>query len=195
MTAESVSSDSHQSTLRHITLIRAKRENLRAAQIEAERQLCHRIGTDFAAGRLSEADLCELYDEYRLIAEPGFSDRWGEHLPFSGKQMSGVKGRLRWREALSSGPWSGEYPFLGHGQEPTPPTGCSVVYVLFDAKNIPCYVGSTKYFSSRLTQHHRAGKRFGRWMAQHCANREAAYLLEERLLREHKPYLNVRASR
>lgn len=194
MTAESAFSASHRSTLQHIELLRDKREKLREAQIQAEWQLCHRIGCDYKAGRLTDQDLCDLYDEYRLIAERGFSDRWGAYLPYNGKQMPGVKARLR-REALSVGPWSGEYPFLGDVWEATPPTGFSVVYVLFDAENVPCYVGGTKYFSSRLTQHERDGKRFVRWSATRCGNREAAYLLEERLLREHKPYLNKKAYR
>lgn len=190
--SDRVAASLYADTLGHISLISRKRDKLREAQIQAEHQLCHRIACDYNAGRLTDQDLCDLYDEYRAVAEPGFGLRWGKHMPYGAHQMHGLKARLK-RLAQKPGPWSGEFPF-GDVSE-TPPNKVSVVYVLFQRDNTPCYVGSTEYFRSRLRQHDKAGKRFTYWTAHPCVDREAAYVLEERLLREYKPFLNRKAGR
>ncbi len=92
-----------------------------------------------------------------------------------------------------AGSWFGECP-LNDG-EPLPPKWTCVVYVLFDHENVPCYVGSTNQFRQRVKRHAYDGKRFVRWVAYPCADREAAFDLEVKLLAEHKPYLNVKAGR
>lgn len=67
--------------------------------------------------------------------------------------------------------------------------------MLFDEANVPCYVGSTKRLSDRLRQHKKDGKPFVRWQAHPCRDRDHAYELEVRLLEQHLPYLNKKASR
>lgn len=189
--------DSYASTLDHIKLISAKRAEMAAklqqAQLEAEGQLVHRIANDYATGHLTDRELCEAYDAYRAVAIQGFSSIWNASMPFSVVQMQHMKTRLRREDRCAAGSWSGCFPFVD--EEATPPYQFSVVYVLFDAENIPCYVGSTENFRSRVRAHARDGKRFVRWSAHPCADREAAYQLEDRLLREHKPYLNRRVGR
>lgn len=201
LTAEAIEDtgvwDSYASTLDHIRLISAKRAEMEAkllgAQLEAEGQLVHRIASDYAAGRLTERDLCEIYDAYRAVANTGFSRLWNASLPFSAPQMQHMKARHKREDQCAVGSWSGCFPF-GDG-EPTPPYQFSVVYVLFDARNTPCYVGSTENFRSRIRAHAREGKQFVRWSAHPCTDRESAYQLEDRLLHEHKPYLNRRTGR
>jgi hypothetical protein len=58
---------------------------------------------------------------------------------------------------------------------------------------VPCYVGSTEQFSVRLGQH--TEKPWESWLAYPCDSREAAYVLEVKLLTEHKPYLNRKVGR
>lgn len=79
--------------------------------------------------------------------------------------------------------------------EPAPPVGVSVVYVLFDVWNEPAYVGSTQDFRVRLAVHRKEKPGLLTWTAFPCADREAAYVLENRLLKEYKPHLNKKASR
>lgn len=177
-------------TLQHIALLNRKRDHLYAAQIAAEEQVLHSIASDYAAGTLDFAGLAEAYRAYRQVAAPGFKNRWNAAIPVSAEKL------LAWSQWNApngpAGSWEGTYPLDGG---PIPPRHTDVVYVLFDAANQPCYVGSTCLFSERMTQHRRAGKEFIRWVAYPCDGREAAYLLEERLLSEHQPYLNKRKGR
>lgn len=192
----------YEATLFHIELIRNKVNKLLAAQIDAERQLLHRAGRDYVAGRLSNAGLVALYHRYRdtvfpededgqrrfTVKRPSVSGLWNEAFPITSDKVAYLG------MYVPNGPhgsWEGEYPL---GYAPRPPDGQSVVYVLFDEANVPCYVGSTQRFKGRLQAHER-DKKFRRWVAYPCTDREAAYQLEERLLREHKPYLNKKASR
>lgn len=87
-------------------------------------------------------------------------------------------------------PWSGTFP-LQKGEE-WPPKGAFVVYVLFDSEGVVCYVGSTKQFNQRMKAHVRDGKRFVRWQAWSCTDRQAAYAMESRFLQQHRPYYNKR---
>ncbi|MEV6297823.1 GIY-YIG nuclease family protein [Actinoplanes sp. NPDC051861] len=79
------------------------------------------------------------------------------------------------------------------GNRPGP--GISVVYVLYSADYSPAYCGSTKDFEKRLLAHFKNGKEFVAWRAVPCEDRERAYELEDRLLKEHCPPLNKKASR
>lgn len=184
-------------TLFHLELIRRKLDKLCAAQLDAERQVLHRIGRDYAAGLLSEDDLHELHQRYRAsvvhLKRPGFTKLWDEAIALQSSTMSNFWLIQRHRPN-EEGAWSGESP-LGQ-RAPRPPDGQAVVYVLFDHENVPCYVGSTEKFKQRIDTHTRdASKPFVRWAAYPCPDREAAYVLEDRLLRAHKPYLNRRAAR
>lgn len=181
---------SRDATLQHIALLKRKQERLHEAQISAEEQVLHVIAAEYAAGDLDIAGLAEAFHAYRSVAAPGFKNRWNAAIPITAAK---VLARAKW--SLPNGPagsWEGVYPI---GDGPAPGCNTCVVYVLFDATNRPCCVGSTDAFRDRLAHHRRDGKQFARWAAYPCINREAAYQLEERLLAEHQPYLNKKRSR
>lgn len=175
-------------TLQHISLLRRKRDQIQAALTAAEEQHLHRIGVAYAAGNLDMEDLWTAFAAYRDIADKGFTRRWDRAISVSA-------GKIKWhpwrRSSAPGGAWSGCYPF---GESRTPGEGISVVYVLFDEANVPCYVGSTEHFRTRLAAHWYDGKRFGYWHAYPCADRQSAYDLETQLLKQHKPYLNKKAA-
>ncbi|WP_068924976.1 GIY-YIG nuclease family protein [Planobispora rosea] len=183
--------DTYEATLQHIELIARKRDKLLAAQLDAENQVLYRAASDYAAGRLSPDGLAEIYQRYRAVIatdeRPSMTQVWNENVPVSIAQL---KARISPQPNID-GTWRGVYPFADDWR---PPLGQSVVYVLYDADNIPCYVGSTQEFSTRLNNHAR-DKAFTAWTAYPCTDREAAYQLEDRLLKERKPYLNRKASR
>lgn len=166
-------------TLEHIQLIADKlhavQARLGAAKSESEQQLLHRVASDYAAGRLSDRDLCVVYDTFRAASGPGHTTVWNALVPVHAAGVKHLKTRFARVDRCAARSWSGEYPFDYHA---TPPNDFCVVYILFDEGNIPCYVGSTKNFTKRLNTHDRDGKAFVRWMAHPCADREAAYLLE-----------------
>lgn len=193
--SEASKSAPYKDTLLHIELIARKRKKLLDAQIDAERQVLHRIGRDYVAGNLTVVDLVELYRRYRDVVayddRPGYSSLWDEAIPEHHSRMSNLVRSADLTIPNAGTGWAGEWPL---GSNPRPPDGQSVVYVLFDEANVPCYVGSTAHFKTRL-QKHRPKKKFNRWMAYPCDDREGAYLLEEKLLAEHKPYLNQKVWR
>lgn len=176
-------------TLQHIGLLGRKQEHLLETQIAAERQFLHSVAAAYAAGELDMGGLAEAFQEYRVVAATGFRKRWDAALPVSAATL------MAQPTGAPNGPagsWEGTYPINGG---PAPRPGVSVFYVLFDAANQPCYVGSTNAFRVRLGNHRRDGKTFVRWTAFPCPDREAAYQLEERLLAEYQPYLNRKRSR
>lgn len=186
----------YEDTLQHIALLASRRDRINAAQLEAERQVIHRAACDFEAGRLDAEDLYAFYMRYKQHALPGFSRLWNERMPIGAQRIGGLLYQQRVRgerhRLPPDGAWRGEWP-LSDGVT-FAPARQSVVYVLFDAFNEPCYVGSTQDLRKRLQAHARDGKEFTRWMAHPCANRKAAYELETKLLGEYKPYLNKRAA-
>lgn len=189
--------EDYAATMQHIEIIAKKRETLREAQLNAELQMLHRVGRDFVAGELSFGGLWDVYRRYTSFRKairplPSLTSLWDAAIPIS---MASIRNRPRnYKEKPKpgvNGIWFGPWPLRN---TPTPARDQSVVYVLFDEANVPCYVGSTKRFRIRLSEHH-SEKRFANWAAYECDDRESAYLLEDRLLREHKPYLNKKASR
>lgn len=177
-------------TLQHIRLIQDKENRLAAARAEAMEQAIHRIATEYRAGSLTYEHLCTAMVAIRAIRHQGAMKRWDQVVGVPWKRLA------HYAKRLPNGPegsWVGEYPIPLDA--PIPIYGVSVVYVLFDEANEPCYVGSTNKFSPRLTAHEKDGKRFVRWQAHPCEDRDHAYRLEDRLLRQHKPYLNRKASR
>jgi hypothetical protein len=178
------------STLQHIELLREKAEKLQSARHEAEEQFLARIGSAYRCGDINAHQLMAVFERYKAMGLTGRLTRWDAHISITWKQMCHL------RQQLSNGPegsWVGEYPILIGQTAPT--SGVAVVYVLFDAANEPCYVGSTSNFRVRLSKHRKDGKGFVRWQAHPCRDREHAYLLEDRLLKEHLPRLNRKASR
>lgn len=177
-------------TLQHIQLIEAKAARLAEARRDALAQVLHRIGTEYRTGAITQGQLCTTLDAIRTIQMPGRMKMWDEIIGVPWKRVAQLA------KQLPNGPegsWVGEYPILA--EAPRPIAGVPVVYVLFDQDNEPCYVGSTDKFSVRMSAHAKDGKRFIRWQAHPCDDREHAYRLEDRLLRRHMPYLNRKASR
>jgi hypothetical protein len=177
-------------TLQHIQLIQEKEARLAEARRKALEQALHRIGTDYRTGRITQHQLCTAAAEVSKLQMPGRMKAWDSIVGVSWKRL------VQLARQLPNGPagsWVGEYPIPLDA--PRPIYGVPVVYVLFDEANVPCYVGSTDKFSPRMTAHEKSGKRFVRWQAHPCDNREHAYRLEDRLLKRHKPYLNRRAGR
>lgn len=181
---------STRSTLQHICLIQDKEARLAGARHRSLQQMLHRIGSDYRTGRISQWQLCAVLMEIRNLEMPGKMKAWNQIVGVPWNRL------VQLAKQLPNGPegsWAGEYPIPSSA--PRPLKGIAVVYVLFDGSNVPCYVGSTSNLGARLTAHERDGKRFVRWTAYPCTDREHAYQLEDRLLRQHKPYLNRKASR
>lgn len=177
-------------TLQHIGLIQEKEARLAQARREAMEQVVHRIASEYRAGRITEEQLCTALVAVRATKHQGAMRLWDDVVGVPWKRLA------QYAKRLPNGPegsWVGEYP-IPFGA-PHPIYGVPVVYVLFDESNTPCYVGSTDRFSPRMTAHEKDGKRFVRWQAHRCRDRETAYQLEDQLLKQHKPYLNRKASR
>lgn len=177
-------------TLQHITLIQDRENRLVRARKQAMEQAIHRIATEYRTGGLTYTQLCSALVAVRATQQQGAMRLWDDVVGVPWKRLA------QYAKRLPNGPegsWIGEYPIPADA--PIPIYGISVVYVLFDEVNQPCYVGSTNKFSPRMTAHEKDGKRFVRWQAHPCEDREHAYLVEDRLLRQHKPYLNRKASR
>lgn len=177
-------------SLQHVELLREKELKLEAARHEAEHQLLHRIGVALRAGEITLAHLVAIYVRYSALGFVGRKTRWDEHIDIKWKALPYLARHL---PNGPEGSWVGEYPL--DERSVAPKGGLAVVYVLFDVSNEPCYVGSTDAFRTRMAAHQREGKNFVRWQAHPARDREHAYRLEDRLLKEHKPYLNKKASR
>lgn len=117
-------------------------------------------------------------------------DLWAADLKYvpTGPHGSWTNYDPHWHDAIPD--WVSYTP---SDENPMPRRGQSVVYIFYDATNTPCYVGSTGDFSARLKRHLRDKKPIRVWVAYPCASREEAYALEDRLLKECKPYLNKKA--
>lgn len=160
-----------------------------AAREEAESQYAHRAGADYRAGRIDLLELADLAADFEAVAGPGKALRWQETIGIS---LATLRLHRANRPNGPHGAWNGCYPLAA--DTPRPISGTNVVYVLFDDNLTPCYVGSTSHFSARLRAHWRTGKRWSRWAAFPCRDRDEAYQLEGKLLAEHMPYLNRRRS-
>lgn len=115
----------------------------------------------------------------KMRAESDTTQRCAPNDPASGGWVGG------WDWGTPGGPLLDAYP-----RDWTP-----VVYVLYGANAEPIYCGSTEHFRQRLKAHHREGKEFVAYRAVRCADRERAFALEDRLLKQSCPPLNRRASR
>ncbi|MEH0417874.1 GIY-YIG nuclease family protein [Streptomyces sp. B21-083] len=177
-------------TFQHIGLIQAKEDRLAEARWDALRQVLHRIGAEYRAGAITYTQLCGVLTAVRATKQQGAMRLWDDIVGVPWQRLA------QYGKRLPNGPegsWVGDYPIPADA--PMPIYGVPVVYVLFDEANAPCYVGSTDKLSPRLTAHAKNGKHFVRWQAHLCDDRDHAYRLEDRLLRQHKPYLNRKASR
>lgn len=183
-------------TYEHIGMLHRKQELLRAAQVAAEEQFLHRAAALYRQRNLSEVDLAYVYRAYADVAVSGFMKRWEAATGVAAGRMQYIlrdlKTQRRHAPNMPDGTWRGTWPLAGG---PVPAFGTCVVYVLYDQVSVPCYVGSTKNLAARFKYHLDDGKSFAWWTAFPCTDREAAYQLEEKLLAEHKPYLNKKTSR
>lgn len=169
-------------TEQHIRLLQAKRAKLDAALADAERQYAIAVAREFNGDRVGWA---ELYRTYRVVADgglAGYLKRWQEAIPYSPQRMC-TNSRID---------PTGEQEWSGCGMEvwrenDRPPTGVSVVYVLFSEDATVVYVGSTRAFTKRMSQHRRSGKMWATWQAFRCRDREHAYEIESRFLDQHMP--------
>lgn len=178
--------------LHHLALLAAKAETIDTARISAEEQLIHRLACEYSNGSLDAGAVYSTFAAARGSAARGFAKRWDARMPHELQTK-----RIIWTAVKYApdpdGNWRGIYPFASETKTPAP--GSSVVYVLFDDENRPCYVGSTEQFRIRMNAHHSAEKRFTQWIAHPCRDRETAFVIEERLLAEHQPYLNRKPTR
>jgi predicted GIY-YIG superfamily endonuclease len=192
MTSTAPEITGYEATIQHMALLSAKVAKLNELRVQAEDQLIARLAADYRAGLIGAAEVYDAFLACKEIKAQGFRDRWNAYMPWELNYGSIVWTAVKYAPD-DDGNWRGEWPFTDDTR--TPPTGANVVYVLFDARNDPCYVGSSEQFRTRLRSHGYSGKKFVRWLAYPCADREAAYELEDRLLKQHQPYLNKRASR
>lgn len=177
-------------TLQHVEMLHKRQQKLVAMRDEAEHQMLHRLGIDYRAGHVSDSQLAAVFQRLKQLEIPGRSTRWDAHIPHDWAAMGDL---FRWKPNGPNGTFVGEWPL--HPRAVAPRGGKSVVYVLFDASNEPCYVGSSCNLRQRLKAHARDGKVFTSWQAYPCRDREHAYELEVQLLRERMPRLNRKAGR
>lgn len=185
--------------LQHIEMLKDKQEHLLRRQIEAEEQLLYRVSQLHASGQLGETELAVTYRSVARVAAPGLKKRWDASIPVPAARVQylsrDTETLRRHAPNMPDGTWRGTWPIPDDQTAAVPVAGTCVVYVLYDARNDPCYVGSTQHLKTRLKRHAADGKSFLSWSAFRCDDREAAYQLEEKLLAEHKPYLNKKRYR
>jgi RNA-splicing ligase RtcB len=181
--------ESLQSTLEHIERISARIASLTRIQEQAETQLAHRVGTLARSGRITRAEALGIYRAVQRVAHEGKSLRWNQEMPkgfTSSSLMVSPERDVNYEPNGPGGTWLG----TSMHSYPAPTEGQCVVYVLYDTDNVPCYVGSTMQFKTRMRQHRRSGKKWVAWRAMPCADRTEAYEREREMLREYAPYLN-----
>jgi len=181
-------------TLQHVANLNARIQKLEAARLEAEEQLVHRVGSAVHAGNLTRSELSAIHAAYQAMGIVGRSKRWDAAVPVSWGDLN-YAARMGERHAPNGpeGTWVGSWPFAR--EDRLPRVGTAVLYVLFNAANEPIYVGSSGNLRQRLKAHARDGKPFIAWQAYPSTDREAAYQLEDRLLKERKPPMNKKAGR
>lgn len=182
-------SESIASSVDHLARMNARIDKLESARNTAADQVVYRISQDYAAGLITPLELLEIRNTM-IGTRGGWNKRWdayGLPKPYAINRM------LNSKPNGPNGSWRGSHTYAT-AANPMPAPGVSVVYVLYDANNEPCYVGSSEQFQTRLRTHIRNGKPVAYWTAFPCSDRAAAYELEDRLLKQHKPYLNLKNS-
>lgn len=190
------------SSIEHLTRAGKRIETLRTTIRDTEEQIAHRMGVAVRFGTMSYDEACQVIAEVKRYLEPGWMKRWEEHsgLPIAKMNHAiSADGRLDPRfERNETWGWSGTYSHDGYPSKtsfPRPAKGVSVVYILFAGDGTPLYVGSTHVFAERVKRHYIDGKPVKFWQAYLCSDREAAYQMEDRLLKEHMPVMNRKAGR
>jgi hypothetical protein len=178
-----------------IEAIEAKVARLKVVRAETLQQIAAAAKRE--AGSWSSVDLLALYDSLNC---PGLHTAWtSAGLPHVQRMRADVADALRAApNDPASGGWVGEWNWDGFEfpiPGPFPANWTPVVYVLYAADAEPIYCGSTEHFLTRIKTHHRDGKPFVAWRAAPCADREQAFVLEDRLLKQSCPPMNKRAGR
>jgi predicted GIY-YIG superfamily endonuclease len=180
-------------TASHLSLIQAKLDTLDRAKRDSWAQLLTSASRLFAAGELSYADLAVLCAEMKDSYGPGYSTAWNSIMPVAANQVKWLAERELQAALIGThGCWRGLVPVA---DQMAPPKGTSVLYVLFDDENEPVYVGSTGNFRARMYGHQRDKREAVRWVAYPCHDRDRAYEIEDRVLKERLPRMNKRAGR
>lgn len=180
-------------TAQHVAMVQSKIDTLLRAKDDGWDQLLTATSRLYAAGELSIFDLVELLDEMREQYGTGFTRVWDRTMPVRAKEVKWEANRVRKALAMAgTSAWHGPLPL---DSSAVPPDGVAVVYVLFDAANVPVYVGSTASFKQRMSAHRREKPEAVRWSAYRCRDRQHAYEMEDRALKEHRPRMNQKAGR
>lgn len=195
-----------QATLDQIVAMDKKIDHLREKKVNAEEAFLCRTKTLYTQGIFTIDDLVSLSETWvPCYFEPEWEERWIEAGLPAPSELRGI-----WAETIKytptgpHGSWTNYDPLWDKSlpdwvsstpsdDNPMPPRGQNVVYVLYDAFSTPCYVGSSGDFPARLKWHLKDGKPVRVWIAYPCDSRQAAYALEDRLLKQHLPYLNRKA--
>ena len=187
----------------HIAVMSEKIFNLRQKQMDAEEAFLHRVKTLYAEEVFTISDLRDIAERWApCYFEKDWEDRWEQAgLPSLSSLMDLWVADLKYTRNGPHGSWTNYDPRWSDSlpdwisatpsdDNPMPPRGQSVVYILYDGSSTPCYVGSSGDFPARLKWHLKNGKPVVVWIAYPCDSREAAYALEDRLLKQYMPYLN-----
>lgn len=193
-------------TLDHIIMIDRKIDGLRDKKFDAEEVFLSRVRLMYDKRLFTIDDLVRFAEcECPCFFEPEWEERWEEAglPPVNTLRDIWCEG-MKYTATGPHGSWTNYHPRFDDAlpdrvsctpsdENPMPPRGQNVVYVLYDAFGTPCYVGSSGDFPTRLKWHLKDGKPVRVWIAYPCASRKAAYALEDRLLKQYKPYLNKKA--
>lgn len=195
-----------EATRDHIVAMSRKIGQLREKQAEAEGAFLHRVKTFYLEGVFTVSDLRDIAERWApCFFQDDWDDRWIQAgLPALDTLLDLWIAGLKYTQNGPHGSWTNYDPKWDDAlpdwvsctpsdENPMPPRGQNVVYVLYDASSTPCYVGSTGDFPARLKWHLKDGKPVRVWIAYPCDTREGAYALEDRLLKQHMPYLNKRS--
>jgi hypothetical protein len=187
-----------QPALDSLVALRQAAIDLEEARVKAEVVYLTQVRAALEADRIDE--IADIYVAAHACATKGFHERWRE---ITGRTHAGLATRIAHRARLTAltnapnGPgghcWTGITP-IGP-DEPRPPVGLPVVYVLYGSDGQPIYAGSTDNFHRRLNSHIRDGKLPWTWMAYPCDTREQAYEIEDRNIKVAPLPLNRRAGR
>lgn len=180
-------------TAGHVVTVQEKINRLNVVKEESWIQLLTSASRLYRAGDIGADELLAMGLEMRDSFGLGFTRVWNAHAPIRYGKLRSIVDRQK-RDAPNGplGSWAGTFPLF---DQPRPPYGVSVVYVLFDETNNPCYVGSTETFRSRMVEHRSQKPGLRSWAAYPCRDREHAYQLEVDLLHQHKPRMNKRRGR
>jgi hypothetical protein len=133
---------------------------------------------------LVQRDLVVTDDAYRAALKA----EWDAHTAETKRSQDERQDRLDNADYLD-GYWHGEWPAQ---PKAVPPKGISVVYFQYDKDGQLAYIGSTKQFLRRMEGHLDTSRPdvWARWEARECAARDEAYVIEDREIRERRPYQN-----